>query len=1155
MKLKSSKRSTINHTGLEDIAPAARLARPASRPHFAPLRSLVSPFAFAALASALLLAQGARAADAPGGGPLNPLGGIGGAGNGHSGGDGGGIPYNGSAGSGGNGGAGAAGAAGGTVGQSTNAPSVTITTNTNGGNGGNSLPGAGAGGGGSGLYAGSTSITVNAGVAVTGGNGGVAADNGVAGGGGGGGTGVAATANGAAITNLGTITGGSGGAGGGGVAGGGGGGGDGLLATGGAVTLTNSGVITGGNGGSGGGSPFGYPGASGAGGAGVDLMAGGNTINNSGSITGGNSTPSSINNAGGAGIITFGNDVINNSGSISGGLAGTGARADAIQFNGTGNRLNILSGAASTTGALELTTGAGAAIQAQAAGVTISSAIILGSGSALTFDTSSAQGFTVSGAISGTGTLRVGGGAATIILTGSNSYSGTTTIDASGRLQIGNGGTSGTLGSGAVVNDGALSFNRSDTLVVGSAISGGGTLTQAGSGTTVLTGTNSYSGATTISGGTLQVGNGGTAGTLGTAGVFNNGVLAFNRSDTLTVGNAITGTGALTQAGTGTTILTAANAYGGATSVTSGTLQVGNGGTTGTISDSASIGAGATLAFRRSDIVTYNGVLTGGGTLRQTGSGTLLLTGNSGGFAGLTSVDAGALRVNGVLSGTLVVGTGATVEGAGTVGTTTVNSGGTLSAGTAGTIGTLNINGNLTFNSGSTYLVDVAGAGGNDRLAATGAANLTGGTVRVNALDAKANYRTGQTYTLLSAAGGLGGTTFAGATSSSNFLSLALGYTGTTATLTVTVTGSFAEVAQTRNQYATGSALDTLAATGGSLALYNKLLALSSADARRAFDMLDGEIHASLKTGLLSDSSFVRDGLVNRLRTVGEDDNPGPVAAARAEQGLWFAGYGAWNKYSGDSPNAGQLKGNTGGMLLGYDRLFAGGWRAGVAAGYGYSGYKADERASSGKADSYTVGAYAGTKLGNVALRLGAAQTWHSVDTTRNSSFPGFAETNTAAYRARTTQVFGEAAYALHRRGTTLEPYANLAHVNLHDDGYSESGTAGLQGQGGNDHVTYGTLGARLSTPVRLGTKAGSLRAGLGWRHAEGDVQPAVTQAFQNSASFTVSGVPIARDAAIVEAGLDLPLARNANFSVSYGGQIAAHAWQHSLGANLRLWF
>ncbi len=113
---------------------------------------------------------------------------------------------------------------------------------------------------------------------------------------------------------------------------------------------------------------------------------------------------------------------------------------------------------------------------------------------------------TYSGAIGGFGT----GGASTLtktgdgtqILSGNNTYSGATTISA-GTLQLGDGGASGALGSGAVQNDATLVFNRSDTFTVANLMAGSGQLEKAGSGTLILAAANTYSGSTTISDGTL----------------------------------------------------------------------------------------------------------------------------------------------------------------------------------------------------------------------------------------------------------------------------------------------------------------------------------------------------------------------------------------------------------------------------------------------------------------------------------------------------------------------------------------------------------------------------------------------------------------------------------------------------------------------------
>jgi autotransporter-associated beta strand protein len=187
---------------------------------------------------------------------------------------------------------------------------------------------------------------------------------------------------------------------------------------------------------------------------------------------------------------------------------------------------------------------------------------------------------TVSGVIAdgggagGTGGSLVKTGTGTLTLTGNNSYTGGTTIGA-GTLQIGNGGTSGSI-AGSVVNDGVLTINRSDAVTLPGDISGSGAVQQIGSGTTTLTGHNSYTGGTTIAAGTLQIGNGGTTGSI-VGNVANEGVLAFNRSDAVTLAVNISGGGAVQQIGSGTTILTGANSYSGDTTVSSGRLQFGDG--------------------------------------------------------------------------------------------------------------------------------------------------------------------------------------------------------------------------------------------------------------------------------------------------------------------------------------------------------------------------------------------------------------------------------------------------------------------------------------------------------------------------------------------------------------------------------------------------
>ncbi len=120
---------------------------------------------------------------------------------------------------------------------------------------------------------------------------------------------------------------------------------------------------------------------------------------------------------------------------------------------------------------------------------------------------------TQTAAIGGSGNLTQQG-AGTVILSRANTYGGTTTISA-GTLQVGAGGTTGSLGAGSVTNNAALVFNLSNATTVSNVIGGSGTLTQNGTGTLSLTSSNNYSGITTVNGGLTLSGSGALTGTTG----------------------------------------------------------------------------------------------------------------------------------------------------------------------------------------------------------------------------------------------------------------------------------------------------------------------------------------------------------------------------------------------------------------------------------------------------------------------------------------------------------------------------------------------------------------------------------------------------------------------------------------------------------------
>ncbi len=180
-------------------------------------------------------------------------------------------------------------------------------------------------------------------------------------------------------------------------------------------------------------------------------------------------------------------------------------------------------------------------------------------------------------------------------------------------------------------------------------MTGNGRFVQQGAGTTILTGSNSYAGNTTISAGVLQIGNNGTTGNLVAGNVINDAILRFSRSNSITASSLIQGGGSLEQVGAGTTILSANNTYTGATTVSAGVLQIGNGGTTGSLSTSSVITNDGTLAFNRSDNIAqgthFSGAaINGTGSLLKQGAGMLTLNTNNG-YTGLTTISNGVVRI------------------------------------------------------------------------------------------------------------------------------------------------------------------------------------------------------------------------------------------------------------------------------------------------------------------------------------------------------------------------------------------------------------------------------------------------------------------------------------------------------------------------------
>ncbi|KRE16815.1 hypothetical protein ASE63_13855 [Bosea sp. Root381] len=1005
---------------------------------------------------------------------------------------GGGVAGGGIAGSGGGGGAGLVLLDGGVV---------TVTGSTiAGGVGGNAGSTGGAGGAGLFLYNGGA--LVNQTGAIRGGNGGGVALLANSGGDGG----AAALSNLGTIANQATIAGGTGGY---GVTGGGRGG-IGLVAWGGSVENAATGTISGGQGGSLRQAGTFFP--AGHGGAGVQFLDGqAASLTNAGTIEGGvgGATPAGDNPIGVGGVAIVGaasgNISVVNSGTINGGVDSRSAvRSNAISLFGSGNRLELLSGS------------------------TIN------------------------------GNVVVSGGAANTLVLG--------------------GATDGTFDASQI---GAMQQYR-----------GFDTYEKTGASTWTLTGTGSQDWSVVT--GALKADTNSLAGNVRFAGGAGSRSVTFDQAFDGTYGGTISGDGTATKTGPGTVTLAGPSAVD--WTISAGGLVA----AAERFGGNTAIAAGASLTFDQVTAATYAGLLSGSGSIRKTGSGQLSLTGDSSAFTGATSVEGGTLSVDASLANSAVtVLNGATLGGTGTVGATMVQSGAIIAPGNS--IGTLSVSGNLLLAPGSTYEVEIAGSGASDRIAVTGSATVTGSRVGVTALDPQTSYIDGQRYTIITAAGGVTGSV-AGVDSRSAFLALTVDQQPNQVDLVIQVKESdpgtppggdpgtppggvpgpgtpppavFQTVAQTPTQFSTALALNSLPQAGGTLALYNSLLMLDAASARAAFDLLSGEVHASAKTVLAEESGAVRSAAVDRLRSAFGSVGAAPMATlsygfsadlAPSATGpmprpgsdrfaVWGQGHGSWGRTDGDV-NTGRLTSSTGGLMVGADMALFDSIRVGLLAGYSHSAFKASGRLSSGESDNYHLGVYGGGQWGAFGVRTGASYTWHDVETRRTVAFAGFGDNPRADYSAGTAQVFGELGYRIDLGRAAFEPFAGLAYVNLQTDGFRETvGTAALTARGDDTSIGYLTLGLRASTNVAVRSMDLTLRGALAWRHAFGDVDPAATLAFSGSSRFSVAGIPIEKNAALVEAGLDLAISRTATLGVSYTGQLAENVQDHTFKGVLAVKF
>ncbi len=499
----------------------------------------------------------------------------------------------------------------------------------------------------------------------------------------------------------------------------------------------------------------------------------------------------------------------------SGGLTKEGASALTLSGTNTYTGATTINAGSLTTSAANKLADASEVVLADAAGavLTLGGAETIGSLSGggttggninlATFTLTVTQGaaLTYDGVISGSGGLTKAGASA-LTLSGANTYTGATTINAgslttstadriadtsnvvfanvaSAVLTLGGNETIGSLSGGGTTGGNialgafTLTVTQGAALTYGGVISGAGGLTKAGASALTLSGANTYTGPTTINAGGLttsaaeriadtstvvfadaagavltlggnetflSLSGGGTTGGNIDLGTF---TLTVNQSTALTYGGIISGTGGLTKAGAQTLTLGGANTYTGATTINAGSITTN----------------AANRIADTSDVILAN---IAGVVLTLGGNETIRSLSGGGALGGNIALGAFTLTVNqsaGLTYGGVISGTGGLTKAGG--GELTLGRANTYTGATTITAGGLTTNAaNRIADTSNVVLANVAGAvltlGGAETIGSLSGGGTTGGNVNMGAFTLTVTQNLSSTYGgIISGAGGL----------------------------------------------------------------------------------------------------------------------------------------------------------------------------------------------------------------------------------------------------------------------------------------------------------------------------------------------------------------------------------------------------------------
>ncbi|MBC9034131.1 autotransporter domain-containing protein [Sphingomonas sp. JC676] len=569
--------------------------------------------------------------------------------------------------------------------------------------------------------------------------------------------------------------------------------------------------------------------------------------------------------------------------------------------------------------------------------------------------------------------------------------------------------------------------------------------------------------------------------------------IAFSGQTTLdthqfnvTLSGALSGAGSLDVSGGGTLTLLRANSYTGGTSIAGATL-IGN-----TASLQGMIANAGTLVFDQSVNGTFQGILSGNGTMRKVGAGTLTLAGAQP-FAGTVVLDSGGLRLQALDTPAAFQLNGGALSGTGRIGALTAV-GGTIRPGAPGTV--ITSTGPVTLGVGAVYVADLASGGPATQLATLESATLNGSRLVLSYVAGR--YRLGDSWTILTAGGGVSGTFGTVDAPTFGLLSPSVGYGPLAVTVQLVLNRqAFVAIAATPNQAQAASAAAQLPVTSR---LLGELVTLPADGIRPVLTSLSGDIHASTVATIADAAAFADGAVMDRLR-----ERNGTIWGSAGARRATTRGFGdvAGNRTNGRN------------FIAGADQQLLPGLSAGVAGWYG----DADTTGWSGKLD-YTqagVGLYAGADYGALTLRVMASRTWYDMHTDRRVSFnadTNFSERLTGQSGATSNEFALETGIDNSVGPVTITPFAGVRYQKLDFDSLQEAGgESALLAKRKSSSRTLGRTGLDGKLEAR-GPLPASIRVSAAWEHALSrlDAGREMTWPAAGGAEFAVLGIQAPKD-------------------------------------------